>query len=142
MKATIRSVCVSLALLLISCSHSEDNSIPVVQTEKYGAVAIGALGDSYCGTVATNPPISYDCGPLAGTYASGGQPQKDGRCVVRRTAALVAATIMEPPGAEVHRVAPKRSKYYPINVFSRSQEVTEQELVSLAFAIEAAVLKK
>ncbi len=135
MRTIIKSVEVSLVLLLASCSRSEHHTgTPVAQSQKYGTFVIGANGDSYCGTIATNPPIQFDCGRLAGAIASGGVVQADRRCFVHRTPRMVAVTITQGPG--------RGESYYPINVFSLSQEVSEQELKDLAYAIEAAVMRK
>lgn len=93
------------------------------------------LGDSYCGTISSNPQIQFDCGALAGTYADEQDGKRDGRCVVERTEDRVAATIGTPPSGQ-------KSNYYPINVFSTNRDVKEDEVKRLAFEIEKAVLRK
>ena len=120
---------------LPTASPSSTPGVPVVKTEGYPPLRILMLGDSYCGSISSNLQIRFDCGELAGTYAHEQHGKRDGRCVVARTKARVAATIVSPPVG-------RKSEYYPINVFSPDQDVKEDEVQRLAFEIEKAVLKE
>ena len=134
-----------VVLLLASCARDKQTvpatpsspvpGVPVVETEGYAPFRILMLGDSFCGTISSNLQIQFDCGGLAGIYAHEQHGKRDGRCVVARTKDRVAATILHPPDGP-------KSEYYPINVFSPSQDVKEDEVKRLAFEIEKAVLKK
>lgn len=114
-----------------------------VLTRDYGEFTLRVLGDSYCGTVSESPEIQFDCGPLAGVYAASAKGETDRRWLVGRTPRTVAASLLAPPAisrlpGNDETLSIKR--YYPINVFSRDQDVLQHELLALAFDIEAAIL--
>ncbi len=136
MKIIVIAAFLTPLLFLASCGGgSRPAPYPEVETEGYEPFRILMLGDSYCGTISSNRQIRFDCGGLAGIQAHEQQGQRDGRSVVSRTEHGVAATIDRPPKGQ-------KSKYYPINVLSTDQDVTEDEVKRLAFEIEKAVLKK
>jgi hypothetical protein len=134
-----------MVLMTVSCgcekqpetdvSSSPVGDFPVVNTTGYKPFSILMMGDSYCGTISTNPQILFDCGRLAGAYADKQDGKRDGRCIVERTKESVIATILSPPDGQ-------KFDYYPINVFSPNQDVKEDEVKRLAFEIEKAVLRK
>jgi len=143
MKTAINTACLVIVMALSSCTDRTGSArqvepslpYPVAETERYGKIPIRMLGDSYCGTISSNPRIQFDCGHLAGALAYGNESRQDGRCAVIRTPERVAVTTGHPPNR-------KHSNYYPINVYSPDQKVQEEELIKLAYAIESAVLKK
>ena len=145
MKRMTHSTCLIAVMMLASCARdnhtapgrpsSPAQGAPLVEAEGYEPFHVLMLGDSYCGTISSNLQVHFDCGGLAGTYAHERNGKRDGRCVVARTKDRVAATIVKPPDGQ-------QSEYYPINVFSPNQDVEEDEVKRLAFAIEKAILKK
>lgn len=116
-----------------SASRSASDSIPEVHAEGYPPFRITMEGDSHWGTISENPRIEFDCGPLASTYVAPDGDNWTKRWHVARTEKRVGATIRTPPDGA-------RSEYYPINVYSSQQDVSEAEVKRLAFEIEKAVL--
>ncbi|MHC4505532.1 MAG: hypothetical protein ACYTFI_19680 [Planctomycetota bacterium] len=107
-------------------------------------------GDSYNGEVAGRPGVHFDCGKLAGVWAGTQQNRSQvqeylrgkenvtgRRWLTRKDSRHVAASLLPPTAAR----KPPILEFYPINVYTADLDADPQDLLAIAFDIEAAIME-